>query len=716
MTFLNRLTITQKLSLIVVGASVSLTITIGAISFWNASAAITTETREKLLALSEDRKVSMTEYLGSIEQDLRINATSPAVQDAVVAFTNAWNEIPGSKTKYLQEHYITGNPNPTGQKEILNAANDGSTYSVEHALYHPWFRNLLQERGYYDIFLFDTSGNLIYTVFKELDYATNLMTDQWRGTDLGNAYRSATADGAKGDIHFFDFKPYAPSHGAPASFISTPIVSPSGRPLGVIAFQMPIDRINKIMSEKAGLGESGETFIVGSDFLMRNDSSFESQSTILAKTVETITVKSALSGAAAVSVEEGLRDRPVLSAAHPLDFQGIRWAVVAEQETREIQSPIYRMAAVIFGACLVFLIVVSAGGVLVSRRLISTPVAALTATMLKLSEGDTTVDIIVPDQQDEIAEMTRAVAIFKENALDINRLEQEKDREDKERLRAAAVRQLISSFEEKSKAMIDDVRIAAQEMEKNAGEMTKSADETLSLSSNVSDASSEATESVQAVAAAAEQLSKSIEEISGQVVESSRMSDAAASKANETNDQVGGLVDAAQKIGDIVQLISDIAGQTNLLALNATIEAARAGDAGKGFAVVASEVKGLATQTSKATGEIAEQIGDIQQATEKAATSIGAISSTINDVNQVASIIAAAVEEQGAATQEISSSAQRAAGGAADVTGNIAHVSEASNRSGAASRSVLEAAANLRMQADALQTEVSQFLSSVEAA
>ncbi|MBT3549810.1 MAG: PAS domain-containing protein [Rhodospirillaceae bacterium] len=246
---------------------------------------------------------------------------------------------------------------------------------------------------------------------------------------------------------------------------------------------------------------------------------------------------------------------------------------------------------------------------------------------------------------------------------------------------------LADNFESNVKGVVESVAGSSTEMQATAETMAAAAEE----------ASSQST----AVAAATEQLSKSIEEISGQVARSTQISQDAVIEAQRSNEQVQGLADASQKIGDVVSLINDIASQTNLLALNATIEAARAGDAGKGFAVVASEVKNLANQTAKATDEIATQIGGIQTATQSAVGSIEGITKTINEISEIATAIAGAVEEQSAATGEVSS--------------NINGVTTASAETGQAASEVLTAARELSEQSESLGTEVDGFLVEVRA-
>jgi len=264
--------------------------------------------------------------------------------------------------------------------------------------------------------------------------------------------------------------------------------------------------------------------------------------------------------------------------------------------------------------------------------------------------------------------------------------------------------------------VVEVVASSATEMESSALAMSSTSEETSRQSSAVAAAAEEATTNVQTAAAAAEELSASIKEISSQVQESTEVAGRAVSQAESTNLTVQGLAESAQKVGEVVKLINDIAAQTNLLALNATIEAARAGDAGKGFAVVASEVKSLANQTAKATEEIAAQINDIQTATGEAVTAIDGIGKTITGVNEIATGIASAVEEQAAATQEIARNVTEAAKGTQEVSSNISSVQEAATETGSASSQVLEAAKELAGRANELREEVDKFVNGDSAA
>jgi methyl-accepting chemotaxis protein len=221
---------------------------------------------------------------------------------------------------------------------------------------------------------------------------------------------------------------------------------------------------------------------------------------------------------------------------------------------------------------------------------------------------------------------------------------------------------------------------------------------------------------VQSVAASTEEMASSVTEIGRQVQESSKIAGGAVQQAQTTDGRITKLSDAASRIGDVAQIIAAIASQTNLLALNATIEAARAGEAGRGFAVVASEVKSLADQTAKATTEISKQIIEIQTSTQDSVTAIKEIGGTIDQISEIATTIAAAVEEQGMATQEISRSIQQAAQGTALVSSNIADVNRSTTETGTISSQVLTAAQALAMESNRLKSEVDRFLTTVRAA
>jgi methyl-accepting chemotaxis protein len=369
-------------------------------------------------------------------------------------------------------------------------------------------------------------------------------------------------------------------------------------------------------------------------------------------------------------------------------------------------------------AILLIALAVMGAGLLIGRS-VSRPLTAMRAAMIELASGNFAIVLPGLGRADEIGEIAQAVETFKVNAEQKARDEAEaKIKQDKvvAELRKADMHRLADAFEGAVGEIVQVVSSAATELEASASVLTATAERSQGLATMVAAASEEASTNVQSVASASEELTASVNEISRQVQESSRVANDAVEQAQKTNDRVGELSKAAARIGDVVELINTIAGQTNLLALNATIEAARAGEAGRGFAVVASEVKALAEQTAKATGEIGQQIGGIQAATQESVGAIKEIGDTIGRMSEISSTIAAAVEEQGAATQEISRNIQHAAQGTSQVSANIADVERGASETGSASTQVLSAAKSLSVESNRLRSEVGKFLESVRAA
>jgi methyl-accepting chemotaxis protein len=408
---------------------------------------------------------------------------------------------------------------------------------------------------------------------------------------------------------------------------------------------------------------------------------------------------------------------PLQKVAYVRGFAPWHLMIASAEYMTDLDTTFWGMAQTAAAVIVAFLLASIAIAWLVARSVVK-PLSRLRSRMAALSNGDLDLPVADAERPDEIGEMARTVEVFKGAMIETNRLRAEQVEAEQRQMqqRKADMHRLADNFEGAVGEIIATVSSASAQLEASATVLTSTAVRSEDLATKVAGASEEASVNVQSVASAAEELSSSVHEISRQVQESARIANEAVDQARQTNERVGELSKAAGRIGDVVELINSIAGQTNLLALNATIEAARAGDAGRGFAVVASEVKALAEQTAKATGEIGQQVNGIQEATQQSVGAIREIRGTIEKLSEIASAIAAAVEEQGVATQEISRNVQHAAEGTMQVSSSVSDVKHGANETGSASSQVLSAAKSLSGDSNRLKIEVGRFLTSVRAA
>ena len=409
---------------------------------------------------------------------------------------------------------------------------------------------------------------------------------------------------------------------------------------------------------------------------------------------------------------------PVAALLAPIkDFSGNAiGAVEIVMDNSEYVTSLDRARQLAISMALFGLSIAAAAGLLIARG-ISRPILAITAAMRDLAHGKLEFELPVHQRQDEVGEMAQAVAVFKDNAVRMQKMQADqaeaKAHSEQEKRRAFAG--LADSFEASVRGVVERVSAAATEMQATAQSMSAIVEQSRQQTLTVSTASEQASDNVQTVAAAAEDLSSSLVEIGRRLTHASTVVGKAANDGQQSNNRVQSLA-AAQKIGEVVSLINQIASQTNLLALNATIEAARAGEAGRGFAVVASEVKTLATQTAKATEEIRGQIAAVQSETTAAVEGIQSICTTIQQVDEISAAIAAAVEQQGSATQEIARNVQQAAARTGEVSRNISGVTTGIGATGDAAQEVLSSAAELAQQSSKLRSEVDRFLVHIRAA
>ncbi len=387
------------------------------------------------------------------------------------------------------------------------------------------------------------------------------------------------------------------------------------------------------------------------------------------------------------------------------------------QESALVESQT-RQLGFVGGTLSVAILLAVALAVLLVTRLIARNLSAQTLAMRRLADNELEITITGTERDDDLGEMARALAVFQNNAKEKIALE-ERQREALERSEAekrATMNQLADSFEESVNEIVGMVSSASEQLVGLAHTMREAAQGATARSGAASTASGEATSNMQSIASASSEMNSAIAEVSSSIDSSAQRTGEAARSAETTNEKVAKLSSNAETIGDVVSLIRNIAEQTNLLALNATIEAARAGEAGKGFAVVAGEVKSLANQTAKATEEISQQIGTMQEDTAAVVSAIDAIGRVIHELNETSSSIASVMKEQNDSARDIASNTNRAVESIQEVSSNISSVKEAAGDTETAAEQVLSASSQLAETSTQLSQAMVQFVERVRAA
>ena len=376
---------------------------------------------EKVNSVASLKAKRVETLLESIERDLRLQATLPVTSNALIELTRAYKFMKNAEED-LRRVYITENPHANGEKDKLVKADTGSSYGFFHEDFHPYFDALQDEMDYYDVFLIDTDGNLVYSVFKENDFATNLLDGPWNESGLAQAFQQALEIEATDPSVLIDFAPYEPSQFAPAAFVARPVFDPeNGKILGVLAFQMPVDALNTAARELDGLGKTADGFVVGADRLLRTDSVLTDENDILAAIYNTESVSAGLSGESRAQVAIGRLGQDVVEAYYPVTFSGLNWVIFVQQNQSEILADLHAahvkggsISAGVFGA--VFLI-----SILFSRS-ISRPVQRLTRAVNSVAEGALQTTVPETDRLDEVGDLARATEVFQENAIEMERL------------------------------------------------------------------------------------------------------------------------------------------------------------------------------------------------------------------------------------------------------------------------------------------------------
>ncbi len=532
--------------------------------------------------------------------------------------------LPRSRNAYIaQDLYIASNDYPLGEKDSLVSLGNGTSYDQAHEEYHHLFRDYLKRFEYYDIFLIEpTNGVVVYSVFKEIDFATSLSNGPHRDSGLAKVARDAMTL-RPGETATIDFQNYVPSYGSPAAFVASPVYS-GDELLGVLAFQMPVNHINSIMSKSDGLGDTGELVLVGADLMMRSQSRFSEEETILRKELNSESVKSALRGETSASLET-IDDTNYLSSSSPLSIDGLNWVITGKITTEEAMSSI----AALFSKTLL-VAAVSAFGVAIFAYLLG-------LRFFRMLGGD-------PSKIQQAAEAIGAGDLT--------------ENEGDEKCTGAYAS--IVSMRTKLRSVLEESIHVADQVKSGASQLS---------SSNVG-----LSERTEQQAANLEQTASSTEELTSTVkqnAENARSANElaintrglATSSGEVANQAVNAMQDisaASVKIADIIGVIDEIAFQTNLLALNAAVEAARAGEQGRGFAVVASEVRQLAGRSASAAKEIKDLIEDsvekVKDGTRLVQESGGELKQIVEAVTELTDIvgqISTASDEQSVGIEQI---------------------------------------------------------------